>query len=873
MKRRTLMKNTFFKKLVALSLAVLMLVGSGIGAALAGIDLAGLVGIKASAEDPKNEILYDAENALYFTVDSAANIVGTNKAELPGSAGFNNGTYTIPATVTDSNTGISYNVFKINHFAFINSRKDIKKIIVPDNFRSLTLTNAAFAGMDNLVEVEFNQPNVTTEGPLFELVAEYSIGKWSEDVSLSEEELNAFITEVLGSDFVYDGNFANLTDFQKLALKNACENSHYIYTDTGINKKVGDVNNCFPQRDSYGVVQLNETEDLANVIFYNPKPIEGISSDYYERWIHFEESIGKLTNINTVSREDIDNWHYEASIVEEGIAFDSVVSESGTIIGLYDYTTLPIDPGTVSITIEEVPSEEVGIYNAVDGNGAYSKAYSVIMHKSPVVSISLGPKVTSIPDYMFYDTDIKSVPLSNIESIGKMAFVDCDGLTSLNLENVKSIDELAFAACDGLTEVTIPEDMQFIGGGAFYLCDSISTVKYNAVGCTVDDKITKPEKPLEKHPELPVPPKPVTPFNSTGVTTMIFGADVNEIPAKIGKDVPTLSKVMFLADTATLVIDNNAFNGSDSINSIEVIDPEKWQDVNIGNNNDSLMYDDIDIEQHSHQFVPTTVEATCSCEGYTIEVCICGAEQNKQTTDPKLPHTLVFVSTTEPSCEGKGYDLYRCEVCGEAVTQNEQAALGHDYSDSVTYPATCTEPERVVGTCSRCHNVVTTEGSPALGHDFGEYIYNNNATTRNDGTETARCSRCGVVDERTVPGTRIVDHLAIAAMTNGAEKTVEYGSKAVVFSKAFNVPSDYHLGIFVDGKLVAEGNNEEVTYTVDKITEDTTFTTFILDANGNIATETPRKIDKAKVNNNFFSRIIAFFKGLFGLLPTVYFGK
>ena len=60
---------------------------------------------------------------------------------------------------------------------------------------------------------------------------------------------------------------------------------------------------------------------------------------------------------------------------------------------------------------------------------------------------------------------------------------------------------------------------------------------------------------------------------------------------------------------------------------------------------------------------------------------------------------------------------------------------------------------------------------------------------------------------------------------------------------------------------------------MDKITDDTTFTTYIIDISGRIYTGAPSKVDFADVNNGFFGKIISFFKGLFNLLPTVVFGK
>lgn len=48
-----------------------------------------------------------------------------------------------------------------------------------------------------------------------------------------------------------------------------------------------------------------------------------------------------------------------------------------------------------------------------------------------------------------------------------------------------------------------------------------------------------------------------------------------------------------------------------------------------------------------------------------------------------------------------------------------------------------------------------TETIPALGHSYGEYVYNNDASTSADGTETATCSICGGKTSRTKAGTKL----------------------------------------------------------------------------------------------------------------------
>ena len=76
----------------------------------------------------------------------------------------------------------------------------------------------------------------------------------------------------------------------------------------------------------------------------------------------------------------------------------------------------------------------------------------------------------------------------------------------------------------------------------------------------------------------------------------------------------------------------------------------------------------------------------------------------------------------------------------------------------VTTPATCTTPGVRTYTCTKNPAHTKTEPIPALNHLFGTYIYNNDATCTQDGTETAKCERCNETDTRTKAGTKLTEH-------------------------------------------------------------------------------------------------------------------
>ena len=57
--------------------------------------------------------------------------------------------------------------------------------------------------------------------------------------------------------------------------------------------------------------------------------------------------------------------------------------------------------------------------------------------------------------------------------------------------------------------------------------------------------------------------------------------------------------------------------------------------------------------------------------------------------------------------------------------------------------------------CKHCDFSERVSETDALGHEFEEYISDNNATCTEDGTETAKCTRCDETDTRTVSGSAL----------------------------------------------------------------------------------------------------------------------
>ncbi len=102
---------------------------------------------------------------------------------------------------------------------------------------------------------------------------------------------------------------------------------------------------------------------------------------------------------------------------------------------------------------------------------------------------------------------------------------------------------------------------------------------------------------------------------------------------------------------------------------------------------------------------------------------------------------------------------------------------------------------------------------------------------------------------------------------------VDYRSIVTVTATATGVPEGYVLAIFDGNTELARGDNKSVSYKVGEMKSGRTFTVKVIDVNGNVQKDSSgtelSKTCEVKVNSGFFKKLIAFFKGLFGLLPSI----
>lgn len=97
---------------------------------------------------------------------------------------------------------------------------------------------------------------------------------------------------------------------------------------------------------------------------------------------------------------------------------------------------------------------------------------------SGLTSVFIPNSVTAIGSFVFSGSSgLTSVTIPNsVTAIGESAFYGCSGLTSVTIPNsVTSIEKATFYGCSGLTSVTIPNSVTSIGSSAFHGCRGLTS--------------------------------------------------------------------------------------------------------------------------------------------------------------------------------------------------------------------------------------------------------------------------------------------------------------------------------------------------------------------------------------------------------------
>ena len=428
-------RKNIFKSLLALTLALIMVLGVAPLNELVGVDFASLFAPKAEAAN-KTYGIYTYE----VSSDNKVTITGCDKSAK--------GAITIPSKID------GMPVTSIEIWAF-NSCTGLTSITIPNSVTSIG--NGAFEYCTGLTSITI--PNSVT-----------SIGDRAFNSCTGLTSINV----ASGNNYYSDNNGVLFNKKKTELIRYPEGKSQTSYTIPNSVTSIGD--GAF--RDCTGLTSItipNSVTSIGDGAFEYctgltsitiPNSVTSIGSYAFDGCT----GLTSITIPNSVT--SIGSYAFNSCTGLTSITIPNSVTSIGN--GAFEYCT-----GLTSI-------------NVASGNNYYSDNNGVLFNKKKTelirypegksqTSYTIPNSVTSIEYSAFRNcTGLTSITIPNsVTSIGEGAFAGCTGLTSITIPNsVISIGDLAFYDCTGLTSITIPNSVISIGDLAFYDCTSLRTAHY-----------------------------------------------------------------------------------------------------------------------------------------------------------------------------------------------------------------------------------------------------------------------------------------------------------------------------------------------------------------------------------------------------------
>ncbi len=306
---------------------------------------------------------------------------------------------------------------------------------------------------------------------------------------------------------------------------------------------------------------------------------------------------------------------------------------------------------------------------------------------------------------------------------------------------------------------------------------------------------------------------------------------------------------------------------------------------------------EIPVIDHNYEWV-TDKEPECGVPGEKHQECaFCHNKIDEHTEIPALEHNYEWVIDKEAACEEAGEKHRECTLCHDKIDEGTVIeATGHAYGEpsyewssdnsACTATAVCANDETHVIKETVQASCVTTDPDcenpgkndytaefenelfakqeksteiAALGHK-GEWRTVTEPTVTDEGSKEYVCTECGkTLDTQVIPKV----HTALKINnTSHRSATVDYKATVKFSVSKENIPGDAEIQWFVNGSRAGTGDTFEMS---------TVTSGFSVQAKavkgGKLVNES--QVENVKVNTGFFAKIIAFFRGLFGSLPTV----
>ena len=416
---------------------------------------------------------------------------------------------------------------------------------------------------------------------------------------------------------------------------------------------------------------------------------------------------------------------------------------------------------------------------------------SNFQNRKSLKKVRMGDNVTKIDDWTFSHTGLEEITFSkSVKTVGSSAFSVCSNLKKAEFANIASLCGIEFDIYDSnplelahhlyingeeVTEVIIPNTVKSIGKDAFSGCShielvtiplSVASVGKNAfLNCNsltiYCSAVSKPDPGWDDNwnPSN----RPIV-WGVYGLwNAQIWHAEATANNSEYG----SVEITRFIVDGTDETVVAKPATGYHFV---------KWSDSVTDNPRIYTVSSDTvftAIFEEHNPVADSSVAATCSAIGLTegSHCGFCGEIIVKQDTIPMIEHTAVADSAVAATCIASGLtEGKHCSVCGAViVAQTETPMIEHTAVVDSAVAATCTKSGLTEGShCSFCGVMLIKQTIvDALGHKFVNYVYNNDATTKADGTETAQCEHgCGETETRTAFGSKLTTAISESAADN-----------------------------------------------------------------------------------------------------------
>lgn len=254
-----------------------------------------------------------------------------------------------------------------------------------------------------------------------------------------------------------------------------------------------------------------------------------------------------------------------------------------------------------------------------------------------MTSVQMPQKMTELGDSVFDGcTALKAVALpSGIETIGESMFLWCFDLQQVSIpEGVTCIETHAFAGCSSLEELVLPGSLQILEKSAIRACRGLKSLVIPEGITTLEEETFYACSSLR---EITIP------AGVTAIGSGVFGACTD------------LESITFLGDPPAF--DPNAF--SELTTTIHYPGDLKWTPDLLQDYGGTITW------EPKHNYIASSVPATCTEVGYTIFTCTdCGHSFRQDEKEPAGHLMGVWVVTKEMTDTELGEERRSCLNCG-----------------------------------------------------------------------------------------------------------------------------------------------------------------------------------------------------------------